>query len=267
MTDWDDAFQNGKYILGAETYLGMWQEKSAGFRAAHPAARQALSQPYGPHPREVFDLFLPEGTPKGVVIFIHGGYWLSLDQRLWSHLAAGPLAHGYAVAMPGYPLCPEVRIAEITQSIARAVTAIAERVGGDILVCGHSAGGHLTARMACEDTPLPAAARIRRYVSISGVHDLRPLTKTGMNETLGLSIKSAAAESPALKTPRAGVDLLTWVGAEERPEFLRQNDLLANIWLGGLAMTRAVHAQGHHHFSVIGELAEAQSPLTKALIA
>ncbi len=266
MIDWDDAFQNGKYILGAEAYLGMWQEKSAGFRAALPEAQQALSQPYGEHSREVYDLFLPEGTPKGVVIFIHGGYWLSLDQRLWSHLAAGPLAHSYAVAMPGYRLCPEVGIGDITQSIAQAVTAIAERIEGLIILCGHSAGGHLTARMACADLTLPAATRIKRYVSISGVHDLRPLTKTGMNETLGLSLQNAAAESPALKTPRAGVDLLAWVGAEERPEFLRQNDLLANIWLGGLATTQAVHAQGHHHFSVVGELAEAQSPLTKALI-
>lgn len=266
MTDWDDAYQNGKYIPGATAFSGMWQEKSAAFRAGLPAAQQALAQPYGEHPRELFDLFLPAGTPKGVVIFIHGGYWLSLDQRPWSHLAAGPLAHGYAVAMPSYRLCPEVSIADITQSIVQAVEAVGDRIDGDIIISGHSAGGHLTARMACDDIPLPVAARVRRYASISGVHDLRPLTKTRMNETLGLSMTSAAAESPALKTPRAGVDLLAWVGSDERPEFLRQNDLLANIWTGAFANTRSVHANGHHHFSVIGELAEAQSPLTLALL-
>jgi len=266
MTDWDDAYQNGKYILGANEYYGMWQEKSATFRATHPAEQQALSQAYGDHPREVYDLILPKGAPKGVAIFIHGGYWLSLDQRLWSHLAAGPLAHGWAVAMPGYRLCPEVSIAEITQSITRAIAAIAARISGDIIISGHSAGGHLTARMACDDIPLLAAPRIRRYISISGVHDLRPLTKTGMNEALGLTLASAAAESPALKTPRTGTDLLTWVGADERPEFLRQNDLLANIWFGAFAKTRSVHAHGHHHFSVIGDMADPESALTKALI-
>ena len=77
----------------------------------------------------------------------------------------------------------------------------------------------------------------------------------------------AAAESPALMTPRDGAEVITWVGSEERPEFLRQNDLLANIWGGAFANTRAVHAKGHNHFSVIGELAEADSPLTKALLA
>lgn len=266
MTDWDDAFQNGKYIAGANGFYSHWQESSRAFRARHPAALQKLGLPYGAHSREVFDLFLPEGPPCGTVIFIHGGYWLSLDQRLWSFLAAGPLAHGWAVALPGYQLCPHVQIAEITRSMAKAVAVIGETGSGEIIIAGHSAGGHLAARMACDDISLPMPERIRRYVSISGVHDLRPLTRTGMNETLGLSLQSAAKESPALKTPRSGVELLAWVGANERPEFLRQTALLANIWYGGLASTRAVQDDGHHHFSVVGTLATPESPLTRALL-
>ncbi len=267
MTDWDDAYQNGKYISGGDSYLGMWKVKSATFRESLPEARREIGVAYGAHVREVYDLFLPENPPKGVVIFIHGGYWQSLDHRLWSHLAAGPMAHGWAVAMPGYPLCPEVGIAEITQTIVRAIGAIGDRISGEIIICGHSAGGHLTARMACDDIPLPHATRVRRYASISGVHDLRPLTRTGLNAALKLDMATAAAESPALKTPRAGVELLAWVGEKERPEFLRQNNLLGNIWRGAFAKTGCVHAKGHHHFSVIGDMAEANSPLTKALIA
>ena len=267
MTDWDDAYQNGKYISGADSYLGMWKVQSTVFRESLPESRREIGVAYGAHPREVFDLFLPEGTPKGVVIFIHGGYWQSLDHTLWSHLAAGPMAHGWAVAMPGYQLCPEVSIAEITQSIVQAVGEIGARVEGDIIITGHSAGGHLTARMACDDITLPHANRLRRYVSISGVHDLRPLIHTGLNEALQLDMASAAAESPALKTPRAGVELLAWVGADERPDFLRQNSLLGNIWRGAGAKTGCIEAKGQHHFSVVGDLADAQSPLTTALIA
>jgi hypothetical protein len=55
-----------------------------------------------------------------------------------------------------------------------------------------------------------------------------------------------------------------WVGALERPEFLRQNDLLANIWTGLGAQTRSVHAPGRHHFDVIAELEDAESALTAA---
>ena len=267
MIDWDDAYQNGKYISGGGEYLGMWKVKSATYRESLPETRREIGVAYGPHPREVYDLFLPATPPKGVVVFIHGGYWQSLDHTLWSHLAAGPMAHGWAVAMPGYPLCPEVPLADITQSIARAIGTIGDKINGDIIISGHSAGGHLTARMACADIPLPHAARIRRYVSISGVHDLRPLIRTSLNEALQLTMASAAAESPALKTPREGVELLAWVGENERPEFLRQNDLLANIWRGVFAKTGCVHAKTHHHFSVIGDMATPQSALAKALMA
>jgi len=265
--DWDDAYQNSKYIPGGDEYLGMWQSNSTAFRAGLAENRQVTGQAYGTHPREVFDLFLPESPAKDVVIFIHGGYWQSLHNRLWSHLAAGPLARGWAVAMPNYRLCPEVSIAEITQAMLRATAAIGDMFDGEIIICGHSAGGHLAARMACDDITLPYAASVRRFVSISGVHDLRPLTKTGLNDALRLDMASAAAESPALKTPREGVDLLAWVGAEERPEFLRQNDLLATMWHGAFAQTRSVHADGHDHFSVIGALADVDSALTKEILA
>ncbi len=267
MTDWDDAYQNGKYISGGDAYLGMWKVKSTTFREGLPEARREIGVAYGPHPREVFDLFLPDGKPKGVLVFIHGGYWQSLDHTLWSHLAAGPLAQGWAVAMPGYRLCPETSIAEITQSMVQAIGVIGARVAGEIIICGHSAGGHLTARMACDDIALPVADRVRRYVSISGVHDLRPLIRTGLNEALKLDMVTATAESPALKTPREGVELLAWVGENERPEFRRQNNLLGNIWRGAFAKTGCVHAKGHHHFSVIGDMADKNSALTKALIA
>ncbi|MBL1436517.1 MAG: alpha/beta hydrolase [Rhodobacteraceae bacterium] len=265
--DWDDAFQNGKYISGGESYLGMWKVRSVTFRENLPYERREIGVAYGAHKREVYDLFLPKCPPKGVVIFIHGGYWQSLDQTLWSHLSAGPMAHGWAVAMPGYPLCPEVSIAEITQSIQQAIGAIGDMITGDIIICGHSAGGHLTARMACDDVSLPHTNRVRRYVSISGVHDLRPLTRTDLNDALQLDMASAAAESPALKTPREGIELLAWVGEDERPEFLRQANLLGNIWRGAFAKTGCVQAKGQHHFSVIDDLSIADSPLTKALIA
>lgn len=267
MMDWDDAYQNGKYIADGDKYLDMWRTKAEAFREGLGQTRKQISEPYGGHEREVFDLFLPEGEPKGVVIFIHGGYWQSLDHTFWSHLAAGPMAHGWAVAMPGYQLCPDVSIAAITKSMVQAIAAIGAWVKGEIIISGHSAGGHLTARMACGNLPLPHIQRVRRFVSISGVHDLRPLTRTSLNEALRLDMLDAAAESPALMTPRKGIELLAWVGADERPEFIRQNDLLANIWRGAFADTSVVHAAGHHHFSVIGELEDADSPLTKALIA
>lgn len=230
--------------------------------------RARLDIAYGDAPRNRFDLFLPEGPAKGLVVFVHGGFWLRLDRRFWSHLAAGALAHGHAVAMPSYTLCPDIRIAGIVGEVGRAVEAAAGMVEGPVRLTGHSAGGHLVARMICAMSPLPAAvrARIANTVSISGIHDLRPLMATAMNDTLHLDMAEARAQSPALLEPMDGARLACWVGAAERSEFVRQNALLANAWTGLGATTLVVEEPDRHHFNVIDGLADPDHALTRTLL-
>lgn len=260
--DWDDAYANGAHIEGAMDYPPRWAAEARAFRDGLGAlARCDIS--YGASPRETLDLFLPGAPTRGLAVFVHGGYWMKFDPSVWSHLAAGALGHGFAVAMPGYTLCPDIRIAGITRQIAAAIDHAAGLVGGPIHLAGHSAGGHLVSRMVCADSPLSPATRTRivHVLSISGVHDLRPLLATSMNETLGLDPAEAEAESPALLTPVGGTCLTCWVGADERPEFVRQNALLANVWTGLGAKTRAVEVPGQHHFNVIEALADPGSDL------
>ncbi|HUS54966.1 MAG TPA: alpha/beta hydrolase [Thermohalobaculum sp.] len=267
--DWDSAYNNGNHIPGSADFPPRWRAQAAALRDRLTAAGRAqLDIAYGTTARERFDLFLPEGMALGLVVYVHGGYWRAFGKSDWSHLAAGALARGWAVAMPGYTLCPQIRISGITRQIGAAITAAARELGGPIRLTGHSAGGHLVTRMPCEDAPLPkaVAARIASVVSISGVHDLRPLMHTALNDDLRLDRAEAAAESPALLNPRAHVPLTCWVGAAERPEFRRQNALLANIWTGCGVETRAVEDPGRHHFDVIDGLTDPDSPLIAALL-
>lgn len=266
---WDDAYTNSAYIPGGDTYRAKWAAAAEAFRNEMTRqGRAELDQAYGPHPRERFDLFMPERTPAGLFVFVHGGYWMAFDKSSWSHLAAGALARGWAVALPSYTLCPEVRIADITAQVGRAVVAIATRIGGVLRLAGHSAGGHLVSRLNCADSPLPAPVRERlaHTVSISGLHDLRPFLKTTMNNTLRLDAAEAARESPALLMPLPGARVTCWVGTAERPEFLRQNALLANIWSGVGGRMAKHEAAGRHHFDVVEELADPGSPLLGALL-
>ncbi|PWC33385.1 alpha/beta hydrolase [Azospirillum sp. TSO35-2] len=270
ITDWDDAYANTAHIDGGAGYPAKWAEQAAGFRAAMTdAGRAELDRPYGEAARERFDLFTPEGPAKGTVVFVHGGYWMAFEPSRWSHLAAGALARGWRVAMPGYTLCPDIRIAGITRQIGRAVTAIAEAAPGPLRLTGHSAGGHLVSRMLCADSPLAPAVRgrIGHVVSISGLHDLRPLRNTRMNDTLRLDEAEAVAESPALSRPLPGASITCWVGAAERPEFVRQNALLANVWRGLGAATAVREEAGRHHFNVIDDLTDPASDLVAALLA
>jgi arylformamidase len=263
--DWDDAYANGIHIRDGASYPAQWATAAEEFREEMTAAgRVRLDLAYGQRPRQMLDLFLPEQAPRGLAVFIHGGYWMAFDKSSWSHLAAGAVERGWAVALPSYTLVPEVRIVDITREAAQAITHAAELVAGPIRLAGHSAGGHLVARMACKGAPLAAevTARIEHVLSISGVHDLRPLLRTAMAGDLFAAANEAASESPALREPLPDIGLTCWVGADERPEFLRQNDLLANIWTGLGCETRAVHAAHRHHFDVIADLTDAASPLT-----
>lgn len=267
--DWDDAYANGANIPQGDRWPAAWVEPAKAFRDALEAkGRAQLGLAYGDAPRNRFDLFLPEGAPKGLVVFVHGGFWLRLDRSFWSHLAAGPLAHGHAVAMPAYTLCPDIRISGIVREIGAAVEKAASMVEGPIRLTGHSAGGHLASRMICASSPLSdkTRSRIANVVSISGVHDLRPMMKTKMNEVLQIDGAEAASESPALLSPMEDARIACWVGAGERSEFIRQNALLANAWTGLGATTLIVEEPDRHHFNVIDGLADPDHPLTQTLL-
>ena len=259
----DDAYANAAYIPGAEAYPAQWAEAARLWRTREAHEDHArLDLEYGAGARERFDLFLPEGRPLGLVVFVHGGYWLKFDRSYWSHLAAGPVARGWAVAMPSYDLCPTVRISEITKQIAKAVDVAAGLVDGPIRLTGHSAGGHLVARMLAPGMLAPeVAARLAGVVPISPLADLRPLLRTSMNADLRLDMAEAEAESPMLMAERLNVPATVWVGADERPAFLDQARWLAEAW--GCAH---VVAEGRHHFDVIEPLEIADSDLTGALL-
>jgi arylformamidase len=270
ISDWDNAYANGANIAGGDRWPDAWVGPAKTYRDERAAAGKAkLGLAYGDRPRNRCDLFLPDAEPKGLVVFIHGGYWMRFDQSSWSHLAKGPIAHGYAVAMPTYTLCPEIRIAGIVSEMGQAVEKIAGMVAGPIHLTGHSAGGHLATRLVCTDAPLPEAVkgRIRNVVSISGLHDLRPMMRTALNETLCIDHAEAVAESPAFLEPLETVRVTCWVGGGERSEFIRQSALLANAWVGVGGMTAYVEEPDRHHFNIIDGLADPTHPLTRTLLA
>lgn len=259
------AYENAAFIPDSADYVARWGEAALAWRRAeHDVGRARLNQSYGADERQKFDLFYPAGRPAGLMVFVHGGYWRAFSREQWSHLAAGATTRGWAVAVPSYRLAPTVRISEITRDVAAAIEAAAALVAGPIVLSGHSAGGHLVARMICEGVGLEAAvaARIRRVVPISPLSDLRPLVGLKMNEDLRLDEVEAAAESPVLQVARDDVAVTVWVGAEERPAFLDQAAWLVRAWDNA-----ALHvAPGRHHFDVIEELEEPESALMRALL-
>jgi arylformamidase len=265
ISDWDDAYDSAAHIADAEIFPRLWAARAASFEADGLAAGRAeLDCAYGESLRERLDLFFPHGPLKGLVVYVHGGDWIRFDKSSSSHFAEGAVRRGWAVAVPSHELAPAARIRDIAQAIARAIAYAAARVPGPIALTGHGSGGHLVARMACLDGPLAAAerARLARVAPISGLFDLRPLMRTRMNATLRLDEAEAVAESPALTRPLPGLHLTAWVGGDERPEFIRQSELIANIWTGLGAAAKCVRLSGRHHYDVMADLCDSESQLT-----
>jgi len=268
--DPDDAYENRLHIPNADKHLSAWPVDAAAFRDRHPDSD--CDRSYGAGERAAYDLFLPNGgleAAPGVVAFVHGGYWVALSKDDVSHLAGGMLARGWAVAMIGYRLAPQARIADITGEIAAAVTALGEVGTGPLRLAGHSAGGHLVTRMMCRDVTLGSAAleRLDRVVSISGLHDLRPLRALAKNDLWRLDDAESAQESPVLQTPRQNIDLVCVAGAEERPEFIRQNALLPLAWQGLGIPGYGQLLAGHNHFTIIETMTDPQSQLCELITA
>lgn len=268
--DWHDRMYNNRaLVLEHPEFLANWARMSAAARAAAKHAQIDLA--YGEGSREVLDIF-PADVPKApVLVFVHGGYWRSLDKRDHSFIAPAFTQKGVCVVMPNYPLCPgtdahPVTIPDIALRLVQALAwtwrHIAEH-GGDpsrITVAGHSAGGHLAAMLlACDwktvapDLPVDL---VRNALAVSGLYDLRPLRKTPfLGDSLRLGEADATRASPALWKARARGEIFAAVGENESDEFVRQNMLIRAAW-GAKRVPVCETLPGLHHFSVVDALAD-----------
>ena len=241
---------------------------------ARKALGGMLDVRYGHGDGETLDIFPArrrQGRPPApVMVFIHGGYWRSLDKADHSFLAPPFVEQGACVVVPNYALCPAVTIPDIVLQMVRALAWVYRHIGvhgGDaerITVVGHSAGGHLAAMMlACQwqqvGLDLPDSL-VRNALSISGLYDLQPLQRVPfLQDSLRLTPADARKASPALMPAplvRAGRgQLYTTAGADESGEFLRHNHLIQQAW-GAEVVPVCEDLPGLNHFSVLETLAQ-----------
>jgi arylformamidase len=268
-TDYEAEYNNRARVPEHPEIFARWTKEASAFRAAHRNAELAVS--YGASPRQFIDFFWPStGRDAPIVLFIHGGYWRSLEPSSFSHIAAGANAHGLAFALAGYDLCPNVTIETIIEEMRTATAFIHRRHKRRILASGHSAGGHLTACLVATDwkryaADLPADL-VTAGLSISGLFDLAPLIQTGMNADLRLDAASAVRVSPLRWEVPPGRTLDAWVGGDESREFLRQSQEIEEVWGGKGATTEYVAVPDANHFTVLDPLAKADSDLTRRLV-
>lgn len=260
-------YNNRALVPDHAQYFARWAEQSARARSTMTCY---LDREYGPAPGEKLDIFPARKGDGSVLMFIHGGYWRSLDKADFSYLAPTWVDAGVSLVVVNYDLCPKVTIEEIVCQMLRASAWLyrhAEEYGMDeerLFVCGHSAGAHLTAMMMAALWPVfdPGLPRdlFKGGLAISGIYDLRPLVDVDfLSADLRLDESSALKVSPAFLPPATRAPVFTCVGGLESSEFKRQNALLAQRWRSAVAAD--VPMPGRHHFSVVDELANPASAL------
>ncbi|WP_158823652.1 alpha/beta hydrolase [Granulicella sp. S156] len=202
------------------------------------------------------------GAPT--VAFLHGGYWQSLSKEKFAHIATGPLAHGFNVALIEYTLAPEARFGAIVNEIGHAIEFLATHFkewGADparLCLAGHSAGGHLAAWHRTH----PAVSLV---LCISGLYDLEPIRLCYLNEKLDLTPAEVAAYSPEMHIGVGARTLLT-VGGAELPELRRQTADYASCLRARGELVEEISAPGCNHFTILETLALPDGAAVEAVV-
>lgn len=269
---WLDSQYNNRALVPAYAqHFERWAADSVEAQRTLGGLRDVA---YGLGASESLDIYTPPlkpGKPLApVLVFIHGGYWRSLDKADHAFVAPPFVKQGACVVVPNYALCPAVTVPDIALQMVKALAWVYRHIavhGGDpqrITVVGHSAGGHLAALLlACRwqdhAADLPEDL-IKNALSISGLFDLEPVRRTPfLKDSLRLTPAQVKKASPALLPApplREGRGALyATVGGLESSEFLRQNRLIQERW-GTEVVPVCETLSGLHHFNVLEALVQ-----------
>jgi acetyl esterase/lipase len=172
------------------------------------------------NPKHRLDVFAPEGARMAPVVhFVHGGYWVGGDKdyhawatSLYASVGRALAAHGVVAVVQSYRLVPEVPFADLVDDVMAGLKWTEENAaayGGDpsrLFTMGHSAGGHLVALAAADDTVHTSRgmdpAAVRGTIAISAVWDIEDMHAT-----------QDEAFQERVTYPVFGHDPATWAGA------------------------------------------------------
>ena len=274
--DQDGLDQQYERLVAPDSYaiFDRWRARSDASAANRPCI---LDIAYGPSETEKLDVF-PSLDPKGpILIYIHGGYWIWKDKADFRFVAEGVVDEGVNLVVINYALTPHVKMDEIVRQVRAAVAFTWKSAGGlvpgnrdRIFLCGHSAGGHLTAIAASThwqsfDSSLPPEI-VAGGVAVSGLYDLEPIRLSYLNETVGLDEPMAWRNSPVDQAKLDMPPLTLVCGGGESDEFKRQQADYAAILERGGAIVPTIEVGDLHHFAVIETIADKGSELNKALL-
>ena len=249
------------------------EERNSASQQARKKLKSYLDVAYGDTPRQVMDIFPAEKPNAPVLLHFHGGYWRSGGKEQNCHFAELFVKAGVTAAVVEYDLCPGVTVTDIVRQ-ARASIAWAykntSQYGGDpsqLYISGMSAGGHLVAMALAHDWEKEGLPRdlVKGATAISGVYDLDAVLHIDVNQEIRLTPESARENSPLLHPPLPYAPLIVAAGGAEPRGWQEQSENLFALCKERGLRCEYIEIPGAQHYSIGLQLADPQSPLTRAM--
>jgi acetyl esterase/lipase len=171
---------------------------AANLPAAFGAYKRHANVAYGADPQHRLDVYVPDASADAlnpVVVFWHGGGWISGDKADYRFVGAALAASGYVAVLPNYRHYPQVKMSGFMDDAAQASLwsrAHAADFGGDaqrLYLMGHSAGAHMAALLTLDSRYFAAAGQpvphIAGVIGLSGPYDFLPLLEADVQDMFG----------------------------------------------------------------------------------
>ena len=247
-------------------YVHYFEDWAVRSRGARQRLNCLLDVPYGPGPRDRVDFF-PAPTPIApLLVYVHGGYWRSLDKSDFSFLAFPFIKNGTSLALINYDLFPGTTMSKLVAQVRHACAWIAVNAGRlgvaytELHLAGWSAGAHLVAMVLCSGPETSRTAigtpRVSSMLALSGVYDLQPILETSANADLRLDKAEAQRNSPINLQPTLQCPIVMMWGERETRAFRQQSSCLAEVWRAKGAGVRSMQVPGLHHYALMNALGD-----------
>jgi acetyl esterase/lipase len=228
-------------------------------------------------PKHKLDLYRRAGAKNApVLFFVHGGAWVRGDRSQYPFFGNHFAKAGYLVVIPSYRLAPKnphpAQIEDVAAAFAWTVHHAAE-YGGDpsrIFLAGHSAGGHLVALLATNETWLQphglSSSAIRGVMSLSGVPDIVGLAASSDSRVFGKDPAVLRGASP-LQHVRPGLPpfLVTYCQWDYLSLPQQAQQFHAALQAAGVPATLAF-VPAENHISEMTNLTQSSDAISAAML-
>jgi acetyl esterase/lipase len=225
------------------------------------------------------DLYLPSGKKDfPVLFFVHGGAWTIGDKNqfgIYRGIGRCFAKQGIGVVMTNYRLSPDVKHPAHIQDVAKAFAWTYKNIkkyGGrpdQIFVSGQSAGGHLVALLATDDTYLKAEGltlkAIKGAMPISGLYQIPDFP--ALDPVFGKDRAVRKKASPITHARADAPPFLILFANDELPGCDRKAaTAFCQTLVAKKAHASTLEIKSRNHITILLSMLSAQDPAAKAIV-